>query len=347
MNKQVGRNNTIEFLRFMFVCAICIMHFSNSYFEASPYFSDAYVATEYFFLVSGYLLVMSYYKNKGKKVSAWKYTWNKVCRLYPYYIFSFSAVFILIMVLDHANMAEWLTNLGGSVWELAFLQISGLKCFRLFNYPTWYISAMIISGYFIYALLELIEEKFTKFIMPLAVLLIFCFFSKENGNMDVWGGATILNISDALTRAFAGMCFGGICYHASNLLKQKQLNHSKKILLSICEMVTFILAFVLMSQAGHTQLDFYIVGLLAVAVTISFSGQTWSYQVFDRPIFNWLGKISYPMFLNQIFVINLMGVLLVGLGYKIGVAVFLTLLVIVSFIEMAIVCGLKKIFVKK
>jgi peptidoglycan/LPS O-acetylase OafA/YrhL len=55
MDRQVGRNNTIELWRFMFVCAICIMHFSNSYFGASLYFSSAYVATEFFFIVSGYL----------------------------------------------------------------------------------------------------------------------------------------------------------------------------------------------------------------------------------------------------------------------------------------------------
>lgn len=347
MNRQVGRNNTIEFWRFMFICAICIMHFSNSYFGASPYFSSAYVACEFFFVVSGYLLVKSYYKNKENKVSAWKYTWNKASKLYPYYILSFIAVFILIMILDNASLFEWLRNLGGSVWELVFLQISGLKCFRLFNYPTWYISAMLIAGYFIYVLLNLVEEKYVKLIMPFAVLFVYCFFSKENGNIDVWGGASILGISDAIMRAFAGMSLGGVCYQTSNVLKQKQLSHSKKMLLSLGELVIYVLAFVLMSQAGHTQLDFYIVGLLAVAVTISFSGQTLNDKLFDHQIVNWFGKISLPMFLNQIFVINIMGILFVGLGYRSGVFVFLILLVIVSLIEMAIIWGLKRIFAKK
>lgn len=343
MNKQNSRNNTIEFWRFLFICAICIMHFSNSYFGASPYFSAAYVATEFFFIVSGYLLMKSFYKYRENKISAWEYTLSRAVKLYPYYIVSFIAIFVLIMVRENVNITEWIRNLGGSVWELFFLQISGLKCFRLFNYPTWYISAMLITGYFMYALLVLVEEKFIKFIMPLAMLFIYCFFSKDNGNIDVWGGAKILSISDALMRAFAGMSLGGICYHASNLLNQKNLNQTKKILLSIGEMATYLVSFILMSQAAHTQLDFYIIGLLAVAVTISFSGQTVVYKLFNHQIFAWLGKLSYPMFLNQIFVINLMGIFMVGLGYRNGVVVFLLLLSVVSFIEIGIVEGIKRV----
>lgn len=347
MDKQKGRNNTIEFWRFIFICAICIMHFSNSYFGSSPYFDDAYVATEFFFIVSGYLLVRSFYKNKENKITAWKYTLTRAVKLYPYYIFSFFAIFVMIMVRENVNITEWIRNLGGAVWELIFLQISGLKCFRLFNYPTWYISAMLITGYFMYALLVLAEEKFIKFIMPFAVLFIYCFFSKDNGNIDVWGGAKILSISDALMRAFAGMSLGGICYSASNLLKQKDLNQTKKLLLNIGEMAAYIIAFGLMSQTGHTQLDFYIIGLIALAVTISFSGQTSIYKLFNSQIFTWLGKLSYPMFLNQIFVINLMGIFMLGLGYRTGILIFLLLLATVSFIEIAIVEGIKRVIGEK
>ncbi|MFA9376818.1 MAG: acyltransferase family protein [Lachnotalea sp.] len=346
MNRQNNRNYSIEFWRFIFIGAICIMHFSNSYFGVSPYFDDAYVATEFFFIVSGYLLMKSFNKNKKNKICAWKFTINKVLRLYPYYILSFIAIFIFVMINDKASIMDWIINLGGSVWELLFLQISGLKCFTLFNYPTWYISAMLIVGYLIYALLELFEETCIKIIMPVAILVIYCFFSRESGSIDVWGGSTILGVSDALMRAFAGMSLGAICYWASDALKQMQLNKRIKIILSIVELLVFSLALGLMSQAGHTQLDFYIIGLLAVAVTVSFSEQTFLYRLFDSSFFSWIGKISYPLFLNQIFVINIMGVAFVGLGYTSGIIVFLLLLVLVSFIEIAIVEGMKKIFRK-
>jgi peptidoglycan/LPS O-acetylase OafA/YrhL len=349
MNKQKGRNNTIEFWRFIFICAICIMHFSNSYFGASPYFGDAYVATEFFFIVSGYLLVMSFYKNKlikERKISAWKYTWNKALKLYPYYILSFAAVFVFVMVSEKADLIGWITNLSGSVWELIFLQISGLKCFRLFNYPTWYISAMLIAGYFIYALLELVEEKYMKFIMPLSVLVIYCIFSRETGHIDVWGGNKILGISDALMRAFAGMSLGGICYSGSDLLKQKQFDRTKQLLLSVCEVIAFLLAVVMMMQTGHTQIDFYIIGLLAVGVTLSFSGQTLVGKLFDFQLFSWFGKISYPVFLNQIFVIYMIGALFQGLGYSVGVVTFMVILIVLSAIEVILVEGVKRVINK-
>jgi peptidoglycan/LPS O-acetylase OafA/YrhL len=343
MNKQKRRNHAIEFWRFIYICAICIMHFSNSYFGASPYFDDAYAATEFFFIVSGYLLVMSYHKNKENRMNAWGYTFHKAIKLYPYYLLSFIAVFVFIMISEKESIWGWIRNLGGSVWELVFLQISGLKCFRLFNYPTWYISALLIAGYFIYTLLELAEEKFIKLIMPLAVLVIYCFFSKNTGNMDVWGGAKILHISDALMRAFAGMCLGGIGYQVNVALRHIQLNKKRRILLTIGEMAAFILVFYLIAQRGHTQVDFYVVGLLAIAVTLAFSGRTYTSILFKSRLFAWFGKISYPMFLNQIFVIYIMGAYIKDLGYRNAVAVFMVLLILVSMVEMLTLEGIRKI----
>jgi peptidoglycan/LPS O-acetylase OafA/YrhL len=347
MNNKISRNNTIEFWRFAFICAIGVMHFSNSYFGNALYFDDAYVATEFFFIVSGYFLLQSYEKRNKNKKGAWNYTINKVYKLYPFYLLSFLLIFVLTMIQEGAGIKEWAFNLGGSVWELLFLQISGLKCFRLFNYPTWYISAMLIAGYFIYVGLELWEEKFVKLVMPFGVLFIYCFFSKENGNMDVWGGAAILKISDAIMRAFAGMCLGGICFRASKWLSLVEFSKIRQILMSVLELIAYILGLVLMSQKAHTQLDFYIIGLLAVAVTITGSGRTMTYKLFQHSGIAYLGKISYPMFLNQIFVIKLMGMYFLGLGYYKGVLFFIVFLAVISFIEMIAVGCFVKIWNKR
>lgn len=345
MKNQNNRNGAIEFWRFLLISAIGIMHFSNSYFGASPYFAGAYVATEFFFIVSGYLLFLSFYKNKtkGEKVGAWKFTFHKIRNLYPCYLLSFLMLFVFVMIADKEGLGGWITNLGQSVWELTFLQISGLKGFRLFNYPAWYISAMLIAGYFIYALLELEEEKFAKILMPLAVLLIYCFFSKNAENIDVWGGAKILDISDALMRAFAGMSLGGICYYASSLIREKRLSFGGRLVLSIGEAIVFILSLFLMNQEGHTQIDFYIIALLAVGVTLLFSNQTFTTELFSKRLFVWIGKLSYPMFLNQILAIYLIGAYLKDLGYREGVIVFLIVLFLISVIELLVLKGLRKL----
>lgn len=345
MKNQSNRNGVIELWRFILIGAIGIMHFSNSYYGSSPYFGGAYVATEFFFIVSGYLLLTTFYKNKARKekINAWQFTLHRIKNLYPCYLFSFLVLFCFIMVQEKASINTWITNLSQSVWELSFLQISGLKGFRLFNYPAWYISAMLIVGYFIYALLELNEEKFVKVYMPLAVLGIYCFFSKNSENIDVWGGAKILDISDALMRALAGMSLGGICYQASRFIKEKQLSPIAKFLLSVGELAAFLISLFLMNQKGHTQTDFYIILLLAVVVTLTFSNQTYVTTLLSKQPIIWIGKLSYPMFLNQIFVIYLIGAYFNNLSYRKGIIIFIIMLLVISLIELLILYGLRQL----
>lgn len=335
MKEKNNRNGAIEFWRFILIIAIGIMHFSNSYYGASPYLGGAYVATEFFFLVSGYLLMASFLRNKERKetISAWRYTVRKIKNLYPCYLLSFLALFCFIMINDKVNLMEWFTNLGQSVWELMFLQISGLKGFRLFNYPAWYISAMLIAGYFIYALLEVDEKRFVKILMPLSILIIYTNFSKNAGNIDVWGGAKILDISDALMRAFAGMSLGGLSCYAARSIQKRVFSNASKYILSVLELMAFLLAFCLMNQVGHTQTDFYIIFLFFLGITLSFSNQTFTAKVFSMQLFQSLGKISYPMFLNQILVISIIGTYVTGLPYRQGVILFLIILLIISAIE--------------
>ncbi|WP_099467051.1 acyltransferase family protein [Konateibacter massiliensis] len=349
MKEQNGRNGSIELMRFLLIAAIAVMHFSNSYFGQTPYFDGAYAATEFFFLVSGYLLFRSFYKNREarKEISAWKFTVHKIKNLYPYYIISFFMIFSFSMLSERAGIGKWLVSLGKSVWELSFLQISGLKGFVLYNYPAWYISAMLLAGYFIYTLLELWEKKFVKFVMPLSVLLIYCFFSKNAESIDVWGGAKIFDISDALMRAFAGMCLGGISYYASIAIGKKELKGKTRLLLTGSEIAVFILAMILMAGVGHTQTDFYVIALLASAVILAFSGQTHTEKLFSNAAVNFLGKISYPMFLNQIFVISLFGTFWEGLGYKEAVLLFMAVLTVISLAEMLVLYGLRRVIWKK
>lgn len=343
MKNQSNRNGVIELWRFILIGAIGIMHFSNSYYGSSPYLGGAYVATEFFFIVSGYLLFSSFYKNKtrNEKTNAWQFTFRRIKNLYPCYLFSFLVLFCFIMVQEKASLNAWISNLSQSAWELSFLQISGLKGFRLFNYPAWYISAMLIVGYFIYALLELEEEKFTKIIMPFAVLAIYCFFSKNSENIDVWGGAKILSISDALMRAFAGMSLGGICYQTSQTLKMREYSHGQRIFITVIEWMAYITALILMNNQGHTQLDFYIIVLLAIGVTLSFVNISYRTKLSSNYLLLSSGRLSFAMFLNQILVIGFIGTYVDNLGYKEGILLFLIALLFVSLIEIFIIRGLK------
>ena len=329
--KSSSRNNEIEFFRFLFICTIAIMHFSNSYFKSTPYFSGAYIGTEFFFLISGYMIMKS---GHTKTLSSYAFTLSRVKKLYPHYITAFLLLFISSMIVSGSGLVQWLKKGGSYIFELLFLHASGLKSFGLLNYPTWYLSSLLIAGFFIYALIRFNEKLYLTIIAPFAVLATYSFFSANIGHLDVWGGSQFLGLSDALTRGFAAMSLGTLSYTLSNYLKIKEFSLTKRVrvLLSLFEIFLFVGVIAGSMFSANTQQDFYYVLMLFVGITLAFSDLTYTSKLFSFRIFTFLGKVSYPMYVYQLFIICMFCIFCSDLSYSIGIFCFLAVTFIFSAI---------------
>lgn len=329
--KNTNRNNEIEFFRFLFICSIAIMHFSNSYFKSTPYFSGAYIGTEFFFLVSGYMIMKSAHT---KNISSYTFTLFRAKKLYPHYITAFLFLFISSMIVNGNGLIQWLKGFLGYIFELLFLHASGLKSFGLLNYPTWYLSSLLIAGFFVYALIRFNEKLYLTIIAPLAVLATYSFFSANVGHLDVWGGSQFLGLSDALTRGFAAMSLGALSYTLSNYLSNKDISLAKPVRISLSFIEFFLFVGVIGGAmfSANTQYDFYYVLMLFAGITLAFSNLTYTSQLFSSQIFAFLGKISYPMYVYQLFIICMFCIFCPKLPYSIGIITFLLVTVIFSAI---------------
>ncbi len=328
-NKQVTRNQEIEVFRFLFICAIAIMHFSNSYFHSAPYFSGAYIGTEFFFLVSGFMIMKA---ASAKKASPFQFTLQRMKKLYPHYLTAFFLLFITSSLAAGTNLLSSLKNLCSYCFELLFLHASGLKSFGLLNYPTWYLSSLIIGGFFLYACAYYYEKLYLTIIAPLSILVTYSFFSANTGHIDVWGGNQLLHLSDALTRGFAAMSLGALSYVLSNYLKEQNIQLPKylKVFFTLLELSLFAGVLAGSAYFADTQYDFYFIFLLFVGITLAFSGITYSNRLFHFPVLSYLGKISYPMYVYQLFIICLFCLFLPNLPYMIGILSFLIIMIVFS-----------------
>ncbi len=65
-----ARNYALDFYRFLFSCVICIMHFTAymDFGDAHAPFCGGYLAVEFFFIVSGYMLMRHVEREKKKPV---------------------------------------------------------------------------------------------------------------------------------------------------------------------------------------------------------------------------------------------------------------------------------------
>lgn len=85
-----------------------------------------------------------------------------------------------------------------------------------------------------------------------------------------------------------------------HIYEQKKPTNFFRILLTIFEFVCYITVAAASIFVERCKWDFAAVILLAAAVTVSFSGLSYSNKLFSAPIFAYLGKFSLSLYLNHI-----------------------------------------------
>ena len=83
--RSSSKNSRIEFWRFCFAIGIAIMHFG--------YYNGFYIAVDFFFMLSGFLLMTSMARHPDWSV--WKIFKGRLAGLYPHYLLSFLLGFLL------------------------------------------------------------------------------------------------------------------------------------------------------------------------------------------------------------------------------------------------------------
>lgn len=328
------KNNTIEFWRFVFTIWICLLHFDEGYAGRYYFSSGGYLGVDFFFILAGFLMMQHAMKqNQSEKASlcAGKYFVSRIDRLYPQYIFSFFIMFLVTSVfVNKMGFLQMLKSLYSAKWEILMMQYSGLAGITVLNIPTWYISALIISSYFIYYLISRWEDVFNGFLAPIGVILIYAYISRVGGSLDYtqqYAGF----ILGALLRAAAGLCLGCICYRVCEYLKNKPITLNKTIL-NIVELAVVLLIFRILCFQGRTQEDFFILVLFSVLIIFSFLQITFLSRLLNGKVSGILGGISYAVFCNHFLFRILIPQFLPNIGYFNALPFFLTVSILYSFL---------------
>ena len=78
------KNRQMQFWRIVFTYVIAYYHLNNAYGN----YKSGYIAVEFFFMLSGYLLVNKltflYENGKLENMTAWKYTWQRYQKYFPH-----------------------------------------------------------------------------------------------------------------------------------------------------------------------------------------------------------------------------------------------------------------------
>jgi len=205
---------SLDFLKLVFAYVIAFFHFGASVPPGST------VTVQIFFFISGFFLARKYYARShadgGSRYNAWNYTLDHVKAHYPHYLFAYAAYLLyntartlgqMISAPSFSLVREMLLRFYDQIPNLLFLQ-SAYTAYDNMNYPLWQLSALVISGYFVYTLLCSFEKKSRQLLFPAAILMLL--------SLQASGVAFDANhgpIYMPLLRAFCGLGYGVLVYH--------------------------------------------------------------------------------------------------------------------------------------
>ena len=291
--------NSIYIWRIVFTVLIMVMHFNNVYSKIyeNPHITGGwYIAVEFFFIVSGYLLMVRAEAN-GKEESALRYTARRFMKLYPEYLFALLFPWLLNICSGVRGKKEAVLLLMDNWEELFMLQCIGLDRSPFMSNVTWYISVMLIAGFIIYHCVTCYRETYVKFILPILLVVTYSYLYRRNVDIDHWTYTDGVWLNEAVLRGLLDMNIGVTVYLLHAQAEKIQWSKPGRYIMLVGEILSY--SFVIIMSLRHKgDFDFLFLFILAFAVLLSFmNGFFIGFQ--SSKFIKYLDELCYAVYLNH------------------------------------------------
>lgn len=297
------RNGKIELMRFICALAVVLFHFRKGG-NTGYLFRSGALAVEFFFILSGYLMMNSIDRVQNTigdagdlGVETFRFLRKKVVVLYPEVLIAFVFGFTLRCITRINSFTDGVWYFVSSFWEALLLRHTGLQV-KDVNPVTWYLSAMLIAMAVLYPLLRKYRKMMTHVVLPLASLLVLgwlCQNYKTPRSPDGWTGWAFRGT----LRAFGEIGVGVTCYQVTKAFSKLRLTKAGQVAVTCLEPILYGMFIIYMCRFYSSQNDWAVIPLLALAICITFSGHTLTHRMLDNRFVIFLGKISLPLYLGH------------------------------------------------
>ena len=278
------RNLAIDFWRLIFVALIVLTHtvFLASKGESSP-FRGGYIAVEFFFVVSGFLMTESAGRVReaedGEMTDTGSMVFSimkrKIKGIMPDLLLACAVAFAVRQFVSKPTAGEILKNAAESVYVPLLMDATRVRHYAVLG-QVWYISAMmIVMPFFLYFLLKKENGFFKKAAVPVMYAMLMGILSMYAGNLNVTGklGKTGFPYG-ALLRAMMGLAGGVMSHSIAESLKKTEFTGLGTFLITLAETGGYIAVIVLSAHFDRSQFDFLLAMVFIISVGITFSGQS-------------------------------------------------------------------------
>ena len=294
-------DNSFNIWRILFTIMIMVFHLSDgsTFYDEYPQFSyHWYIAVEFFFVLSGYLLMS--HAEKHPEESSFEYIKGRVCRLYPEYIAAFLAMVVLKTVRKGLNPIKFIVP---NWLEALMLQSIGTNKFPYLNNPAWYVSALLIGSYIIYYLLKNYRRLYLELLGPVGGVAVFAYLYRTYRDLQGFTDTKGFFLNQAVLRSLLGLTIGIYVYLIAEWFR-KNWECRVPALFSLVETGIFVGVPVVALYIDDKDYDFIFLILFAIGIFCASQDRILGKLAGSRPL-SWLAEISYSTYMIH-FVIMLL-----------------------------------------
>ena len=292
----VNKNNSITLWRIVFTYLIMIFHFDNVYviFQEFNLTLGWYIAVEFFFIVSGYLLYANLDRLSQKCHSGWDYFVYRFKKIYPFYLGAFLISLILYTIGNHIFTPKNILDiLSTKYFELFAMHAIGLDVgWSNINNTSWFICIMFIAGFIIFHCLVKWKDNFINFVAPLIIIISFSYLYRYMGGLGAVVQISGVYENQPLMRGLADMCLG---IFAARLNGYIVANCKKLRWIKLAGVLGFLFVILFSAKYGNSTRDFLFAIVLTVSVGIGFLPS--EHKLFESKLLQYWSNITLSIYL--------------------------------------------------
>lgn len=357
--KNKLHNGIISLWKFIFAIVILLFHCSEFYDGTrNSFFFGGYIAVEFFYVVSGFFFAKNILKKKSRKDKIGEETIgfmkNTISKFIPYILIAY-ILSILIISYDYSFKKSELIN---SIWNLLLLRQFGFSS-MIISKQLWFLSGLFLAYMIFCPLLKRYGRNFIQLISPLIVILGLGYLSHNWVGLDhayhIWDKFFYTGTLRAIIEVNLGM----ILYVISEKIKNVEYTKIGMTFLTIMgELLLVIVLLIIQFVDQPKHYDYIMLLFMSVALLIITTQKTYDYKALSNNFVFYLEKLSMPIFINHVFMIDFVNRILKLNGYtpEMKSVVVLVLTLAFSMLELWIINSrvykrtihkLKKIFIRE